>query len=93
MSDGEFRLYTHDTTIYVVGPNPDMVATSLNFFLIKLTDCCGNNFLTPYQGKAEFMPLERGTFIGPFESDVKRFKQVSQLIQSHEGLICKVYTC
>lgn len=35
MSDGEFRMYTHDTTIYVVGPNPDMVATSLNFFFEK----------------------------------------------------------
>ena len=44
-----------DTTINVTGSNPDMVATSLNFILSKLTDWYRHNFLTPHPCKTEFM--------------------------------------
>ena len=51
--EGEFHMYADDTTIYVTASNSDMVATSLNFILSKLTDWCRHNFLTPHPGKTE----------------------------------------
>ena len=55
--EGDIYMYADDTTIYVIGPTHDSVATTLNRVLCKLHEWCCNNFLTPHPDKTEFMIL------------------------------------
>ena len=65
--EGDIYMYADDTTIYVIGPTHDSVATILNRVLRKLHEWCCNNFLTPHPDKTEFMILGRGKFVGPLQ--------------------------
>jgi len=64
---GELHMYADDTTIYVAGPNPDIVANVLNSVLRKLYHWCCHNSLTPHPGKTEYMLFQRGSFTGPLQ--------------------------
>ena len=65
--NSEIHMYADDTTIYVIGPNPDVVAKYLNTILRKLYVWCCQNLLTPHPGKSEFMLLNRSRFVGPLQ--------------------------
>ena len=60
-------MYADDTTIYVIGPDPDSVASILNKTLQKLFRWCLENLLTIHSGKTEYMLLGCSRFIGPFQ--------------------------
>ena len=65
--EGEFEMYANDTTVYVIGPNPYIVANILNVILQKLSRWCLENLLTFHSGKTEYMLLRSSRFIGPLQ--------------------------
>ena len=65
--EGEFQMYADDITIYVTSSNPNMVATSLNFTLSKLTDWHQDNFLAPHLCKTEVILMKHSNSIGPLQ--------------------------
>ncbi|CAB4000430.1 Hypothetical predicted protein, partial [Paramuricea clavata] len=79
--EGDIYMYADDTTIYVIGPTHDSVATTLNRVICKLHEWCCNNFLTPHPDKTEFMILGRGIEI---DSTLK-WKAHLYYPQSHMG--------
>lgn len=66
-NEGEIEMFTNDTTIYAIGPNPDCVASMLNEILYKLSRWCLKNLLTAHRGKIEYMLLGCACFIGPLQ--------------------------
>ena len=66
-NEGELEMFADDTTIYVIGSNPDSVASTLSTILQKLSVWCSENLLTVHSGKTEYMLLGCSRFIGPFQ--------------------------
>lgn len=85
-------MYADDTTIYVIGPDPDSVANTLNGILHKLSKWCLENLLTPHSGKTEYMLLGCARLIGPLQ----QIKLAESNIEQANSKIClgiKVDSC
>jgi hypothetical protein len=90
--DGEIEMFADDTTIYVIGPNPDSVASILNEMLQKLSWWCLKNLLMVHTGKTEYMLLGCAQFVGPLQQ-IKLDESVIKLVNTKICLGLKVDSC
>ena len=67
MKMGDLYMYADDTTIYVIGSDPDLVISALNKVLGKFYEWCCKNLLTPHPTKTEFMLIGGDRFVGPLQ--------------------------
>lgn len=58
-------MYTDDTSSYVICPNPDMAAASLNFIQNKVTNWCPNNYFNSTPGQDRVYALKTWHLLWP----------------------------